>query len=792
MERWMQDGEILASFQAEAEERLQNLNQGLLTLEKDPGNQEVLDAIFRDAHTLKGSAGMMGLTEIKELAHRIEDVLGDARETRLTLSTSVFNCLFKALDTVTDVLQAVLSGGEHRADTAAVCRTLEDLRVEADGTEETSTDPPSPEVANTPRLTEPTEDHEAARQQTERQTDNPPAEAKTEKRATAPKTGQHPKHDDVIKVSLAKLDVLLNLVGELVLNKKRIDEDFKRMSELTVTFDQIQHNISRLKGNVQPWLDSVSVEKARPLQQITEVVGTLVGKLHDQSSGLKDAIYRDTQAMDIVTTELEAAAMRTRMLPVSTIFTPFHRAVRDLSQEQGKDVRLLIEGGDTELDKKVLEQIADPLMHLIRNCVDHGIELPEERETSGKPRLGTIKLAAYQKGDQIVVEVSDDGRGIDVDKIRTIAASKGLLDEEGTTGDDQTLYTIFRSGFSTAERVSDVSGRGVGLDVVRNNIEALDGNIGVETEKGQGTAFLVSLPVTLALLRGLIVGVGNEKYALPLAAVQESRVVEAEDINTIGDRTLIRHRERSIPVAKLSSMVGAASDNGDEGRHVVILSTLYRTVGFFIDELIGEHELVVKSLGAFLADVPNLAGATILGNGDIVLILDPNSLIRKARLRAAPKRAAADIRVSKEEEKTSRQDPSAPSQQHILIVEDSLTVRELERNILEAAGYTVETAADGLDALAKLGEVEVDLAIVDVDMPRMNGFELTRNLRESDRYRELPIVMVTARATEADKRKGIEAGANAYIIKKSFEQETLLEVIEQLTSASRAVRRNHD
>lgn len=786
MDEWTHDDEILTSFQAEAEERLQNLNDGLLRLEKNPDDTAVVEAIFRDAHTLKGSAGMMGLADTKELAHSIEDVLGDVKEKRLGLSTAVFNCLFKALDAITELIESVVQGQEAEIDTRIINDRLAALRKGPSESSLSAEEPPEPD-----RVAE-----SAAKEEPAEPVPEPVAEAgRAPEDSGQPESCPSPKQrntaDEFIKVSIAKLDVLLNLVGELVLNKKRLDEDLKRVSELVSTVTAVQKTMSVLKGTLQPWLAQADPAQATSLRKTSDAVGELIGELQNQGQALKDAVSLDTQTMDIVSNKLERAAMRTRMLPVSAIFTPLGRIVRDLCQTQGKDARLVIEGGETELDKKVLEQMADPLMHLVRNSIDHGIECPEEREAAGKPRMAVLKLSAYQKGDRIVIEVADDGRGIDADKVRRVAVEKGLGGEDESTADEQAIYVIFRSGFSTSKEVTDVSGRGVGLDVVRNNIEILDGNIGVETEKGRGTAFIISLPVTLALVRGLLVRVEDEIYALPLTAVEESKVVKQGDIKRVGNKEIIDHRGHSVPIARLSSIVGPGTQNGDASGTVVVLSTLYRTVGFFVRELLGEQELVVKNLGDFLSQAPNLAGATILGNGDVVLILDPNALIRKARRAAieAPARLKQpDAEQGNGASGDEKVDAPRPEKRQILIVEDSLTVRELERNILEAAGYAVETAIDGLDALSRLSETEVDLAIVDIDMPRMDGFELTRNLRESDRFRDLPIIIVTARTSEEDKRKGIDVGANAFIVKKSFQQGELLETIRQLVGESEPIK----
>ncbi len=498
-------------------------------------------------------------------------------------------------------------------------------------------------------------------------------------------------------------------------------------------------------------------------------------EMHGQLSDLSREYANDTMHMSLVIDELEEEVKRVRMLPLHTITPTFGRMVRDLAKAAGKEAVLRISGGETELDKRVLEQIKDPLIHLLRNAVDHGLEAPDKREAAGKARVGNITLAAEQLGRDVVITVADDGAGLDVEAIREAVMERTVaLDRE--LGEAELIEAIFNPGVSTSAIVTDISGRGIGLDVVRRNIEALHGRISVDWSPGGGTQFTLVLPVTLSSSRGLLVRAAGERYAIPLSAIERILTVRPEQVTPFGGQSTILYRERPLTLVRLGEVLELAGNGAGKGEElvVVVLAAAERRMAFIVDELVGEQEIVIKPLGKQLASVVGLAGATVLGSGEIVLVLNTSDLMKLAL-----QEGRGPLHFNHDADPTS---PQGPRRHHVLIVDDSITTRTLEKNILEAAGYSIEVATDGQEAwnLILAGSTLPDLVISDVSMPRLDGIGLTRRIREDTRTTELPVILVTSLDSPADKARGVEAGADAYITKGSFDQHTLLEVVEQL------------
>jgi two-component system chemotaxis sensor kinase CheA len=461
------------------------------------------------------------------------------------------------------------------------------------------------------------------------------------------------------------------------------------------------------------------------------------------------------------------------MLPVSTVFDTFPRLVRDISREYNKEIELEIYGGDTGLDKMILEDIKDPLLHILRNCIDHGIESPEEREIIGKPRTGKIVLSACHEGSRIAIRIEDDGRGIDPQKVKQIALQKKVITqpEAEKLSEREVLYLIFKPGFSTKEIITDVSGRGVGLDVVKKNVEKLKGSVMVDSEIGKGTVFTLMLPLTLATIHALIIKAGSETFAIPTVAIEETLRVSISQIKRIVDKDVVIVNGRHIPVVRLIDVLGLPSV--DVQKHygaklpIIILNVDEVRIGFLVDELLREEEIVIKNLGEYFKDVHTAAGATILGEGEVVIILNVSELIKSAK-------AIRETHLL--EDIKEEQHPTYS----ILVVDDAVALRELQKSMLESAGYSVEVAADGQEAWEKAKSRHFDLIISDIEMPRMDGFQFTEALRKDEEYKDVPVIIVTAREREEDKKRGIEVGADAYIVKTSFDQSRLLEAVERL------------
>jgi len=536
----------------------------------------------------------------------------------------------------------------------------------------------------------------------------------------------------------------------------------KRLAQLTEQANNALRSHSTSGQNFSPLLHQCNLDAESLKKGVLE---------------LADRLSAETVHLDPVIDELQFRVKQIRMLPCATIYDGFERLVRDVAKEEEKTVNLVIEGEDTELDKKVLEVLKPCLIHLLRNAVSHGIERPDEREAHGKPKTGTIWLRAFQRSGRVVIEVQDDGHGIDVEKVKQVALKKKFanFDELFKMPEQEILGFIFAPGLTTSPTVTDVSGRGVGLDVVRTEAEKLKGQVHLSSRPGQGTTLTVELPLTIAIMQVLLVEVEGKRFGLPLSSIEESVKVRSSEVLTLDGRTAIRLREQTVPVIKLAEILGLPARHVDEELSrpkvpekwcAVIASSQGRRVGFLVDQILGEEEIFIKNLGMNLGKIKNISGATILGTGEIVLILDVGEVIGSSK--------SAPLTSFKKDA------PANKPQRRILVVEDSLTTRELEKSILGAHGYAVETAVDGLDALEKLSQGEFHLVVCDIEMPRMNGFEFCKTLRQQPEHKDLPVVFVTSFGKEDQKRRGIEVGAQAYIVKSAFDQANLLEVVERL------------
>jgi len=555
--------EILESFIVETREILERLGQDLLTLEKGSADKEMLNTIFRAVHTVKGTSSFLGLDQMTSLAHRFEDVLNKLRRGELVVTPPRMDVMLEAYD----LLRVLLGNIEaRRTDHVDLEPVLEKLKAAADpafGTAE-----PAPAAAPPVSATPSQAPQKAA----------PAAEAAPPAAKTAPDApAEAPKADTTIRVDVARLDALMNLVGELVLGRNRLAQ---------IAFELSQEN----EGHALT----------------RELAGT-------------------SAAIDFVTTELQMAVMKTRMIPVAKVFNRLPRLVRDLMKETGKQVDLQMSGEETELDKTIIEELTDPLIHIIRNAVDHGIERPEVRQAAGKPATGTVCVSAEHEGNHIVIRIADDGKGMDPAKLKARAVEKGILTEAQAREmtDHDALNLIFIPGFSMAAAVTNISGRGVGMDVVRTNISRLKGIIEIGSEVGKGSSFTIKLPLTLAIIQALLVQSGKETFSVPLGSVLEVVRVRTSDITTIHGREVIRLRDSVLPIARLERVLNVATP-GERGEwiYVVVVGVAEKKLGIIVDGLTGQKEVVIKSLGAYLHEVAGIAGSTILGDGKVIMILD--------------------------------------------------------------------------------------------------------------------------------------------------------------------------
>ncbi len=723
------DDDMIELFFDEANERLEQLGGKLIELERRPGDAELIKDVFRDLHTVKGSSAMVGLGPVNQLAHAAEDLVGQLRDAGRAADGPVVDALLATLD----ALRAMLGQARARAPiTIDATGVVARLRNPAAAPVAAATAPlPAPTGPATPDARDPA-------------------------RAT-------------IRVDFDKLDRLLNLVGELVLGRDELRGAITALgsvgAELAVDRAATRRVVhARAAGATHGAAhgDGAPAELAHlddELARIERVLGDVTWELDHGADRL-----------DAISGELRDQVMRLRMVAVGGVFRKHVRTVRDLAAQLGKRARLVLVGDDTELDKLLVEALDEPLMHLVRNAVDHGLEPPEARAAAGKPPEGVIRLAASHRGNQVEIRITDDGRGMDPARLRAKAVDKGLISpaEAEAMEDRAALELIFRAGFSTAAQVSHVSGRGVGMDVVRQTIVSrLKGTIDVESTPGQGSAFVLRLPLTLAIIQVLLARAGGETFAIPLDAVVRVLVVAPADIRLVGDREVVEVRGKHVPLIRLEHVLELEGHEHDEQIEVILTEHGGTTFGLVVDQLLGKKEIVIKSLGPLLGAVPCVAGATLLGDR-CALILDVPAIIRRALAAAPGARRAA-----------RRPHRAGVTSSQVLLVEDSDIVRESLRRLLVDAGYRVTVAVDGQHGLELAQARQFDLVSTDVMMPRMDGYELTRALRAMPNYADVPIVMVTSRGERIDRVRGFDAGVDEYIT-KPHDRQLLLRAVRKL------------
>lgn len=770
--------DFLSLFKKEAEMHIQELNKGLLELENNPQNRAALEEVRRRAHTLKGSARMMGFIEVSNTAHAMEDLLESVRMELAALNKGVFDKLFRNLDSINALLSLPQEDDGEKSRVVMEANAM-GLHEEIENLTEVDNESASPTVrpetnAPEPRLVE-------------------VAHASVGASASASPGAVT---QNAVLVRTDKLDSLAGVLSEIVLDQIKYENQATEMSrivnlirERVKLWSQIKDRISEsseranasANGKGRRILDAGLSSIQHPVSniQMEEInrYDNLSVSILDDMINILDEYRGITTHRRMAVDRLQDYIRSIRLVPMSAVFDTFPRAVRDLSREYNKKIKLTISGGEVELDKSIIETIKDPLMHLIRNAVDHGIEEPEERFRRGKPEVGNISLSAYHRGSKVIIEVSDDGVGIDLEKVKQVALKKGFIkgSQLEVMDEGSAIRLIFLPGLSTSSMITDVSGRGVGMDVVMEAISRkLKGTVNVHTEAGNGTKVTLAVPITLAVMRGLMVRAGKEMFVIPTESIEKSVKIPRDQIKYVEGKRVIVEDGRIIPLARLSEVLGV--DGASEANAlgdvvpVVIIDHAQKQMGFCVDGFVSEQEMIIKNMGGYLKRVPNVAGVTILGSGEVVVILHISDLVISAENKFA---VALPIQQPVTDHKVIR----TPS---ILIVDDSLTTRELEKSILEASGYNVHVAVDGLDGLNKVSERRFDLIISDIQMPRMDGFQMVEKLKQSEQYKDIPVVIVTGLQKEEEKRRGIEVGASAYIVKSSFDQTTLLDTIATL------------
>ncbi len=773
--------QLISSFRAELAEHVQTMTDGLLTLEQGSveGEQRhsTLENIFRAAHSLKGAARAVSITVIEQLAHALESVLDAMQGDAIEPTPELFTACYQALDAI-QAVQAAYESGQTTPPVQALqaLASLEPFRSGPQVAQKTAGDDEPSRAAPPPPEGEPL---------TATPLPVSPASLASEETAPPPAVAASPApgSDETIRVSVSKLDALMAQLSELFITKIRAEQrlaQVRQFQELTALWQKEWLSVRSAYGQLarQEISGDGHGGVGKTMSRLLDYVGSSQERLRQMNALVNDLSRQyanDTMHMSLVIDELEQEIKRVRMLPLSTITGPFGRMVRDLAQEAGKEAVLQIVGGETELDKRVLERIKDPLIHLLRNAVDHGIEPAEQRVALGKPRSGRVTLTAEQLGKDVLICVSDDGAGLNLEAIRQAAARQGRADAQ-SLNETELSELIFNVGISTSPIITDISGRGVGLDVVRRNVEALHGRIDLDWTPGAGAAFTLILPLTLTSSRGLLVGVSNELFAVPLNAIERIMYVSPEEISPLEGHDTVRYNGRPLTLVRLNDVLELPrleAQSDDPRLLVVILAAAERRMAFVVDELAGEQEVVIKGLGKQLGRVGGIAGATVMGSGAVVLILNVADLIKLAM--RGKRRPVLDT-LTKTAPSTERR-----VKQRILIVDDSITTRTLEKNILEAVGYTVQLATDGQEALNTIAADGVpDLIVSDIIMPHLDGFDLTQRIKSDSHTAHVPVILVTSLDSPEDKAQGIEVGADAYITKSSFDQDNLLETIEQL------------
>lgn len=731
--------EIKEDFLIEAFELIEQMDQDLIELENTPEDLELLNSIFRVAHTVKGSSSFLNFDILTELTHNMEDVLNKARKAELLITSDIMDVVLESVDMMKALLESIKDSGSDECDIEIdeICKRfgvissgeVEAVVEEVAKVEEVVDKEPEEDIDLTSLSDEEVEDEiqrllnqkleEKNAKKAKKIEESPKSEVVSKKSITPESKKTEKKQpttpEQTIRVEVSRLDNLMNLIGELVLGKNR----------LLKIYDDVEE---RYEGE-------------KFLEELNQVVSSV----------------------SMVTTDLQIAVMKTRMLPVAKVFNKFPRLVRDLSRELDKDIELVMKGEETELDKSIVEVIGDPLVHMIRNSCDHGIESKEVRAEHRKNATGHVELKAYNEGNQIVIEIKDDGAGMDPDFLKMKALDKSIVTEKEieNMSDKEAFGLIFKPGFSTAAKVTGVSGRGVGMDVVKTNLEKLNGVIDIDSELGVGSTFKLKIPLTLAIMQALLVAAQEEYFAIPLSSVLETVRISMDEIYTIEGKNVLKLRNEILSLVRLSDMYGVESVLESESQvYVVVIGIAESKLGIIVDGLVGQEEVVIKSMGDYLQGIEGIAGATIRGDGGVTLITDVSAMMDLA------KGINVDLTASRGADLQQRE-KNSPSDYNVLIVDDSKTDRSIMQKGLKPLGVTVKEATNGVEALEilKRGDIPFDAILIDIEMPQMDGYTLASEIRKYSKYKNLPLLAVTSRSSKSDRLRGVEVGMTEYITK---------------------------
>ncbi|WQV03426.1 chemotaxis histidine kinase/response regulator CheAY2 [Helicobacter pylori] len=816
--------EIMEDFLIEAFEMNEQLDQDLVELEHNPEDLDLLNRIFRVAHTIKGSSSFLNLNILTHLTHNMEDVLNRARKGEIKITPDIMDVVLRSIDlmktllvTIRDTGSDTNNGKENEIEEvvkklqAITSQNLESAK-ETSGTKEAPEKEAKEEIkekakeevkANkTPTAENPTSDNPLAdepdldyanmsAEEVEAEIErllNKRQEADKERRAQKKQEDQaKPKQEVALAKETPKTETPKTETPKTETPKTETPKTETPKAPKAETKAKAKANTEENKA------PSIGVEQTvrvdvRRLDHLMNLIGELVlgknrliriyGDVEERYDGEKflEELNQVVSSISAVTTDLQLAVMKTRMQPVGKVFNKFPRMVRDLSRELGKSIELIIEGEETELDKSIVEEIGDPLIHIIRNSCDHGIEPLEERRRLNKPETGKVQLSAYNEGNHIVIKISDDGKGLDPVMLKEKAIEKGVISERDaeSMSDREAFNLIFKPGFSTAKVVSNVSGRGVGMDVVKTNIEKLNGIIEIDSEVGVGTTQKLKIPLTLAIIQALLVGVQEEYYAIPLSSVLETVRISHDEIYTVDGKSVLRLRDEVLSLVRLSDIfkVDAILESNSDV-YVVIIGLADQKIGVIVDYLIGQEEVVIKSLGYYLKNTRGIAGATVRGDGKITLIVDVGAMMEMA------KSIKVNITTLMNESENTKS-KNSPSDYVVLAIDDSSTDRAIIRKCLKPLGITLLEATNGLEGLEMLknGDKIPDAILVDIEMPKMDGYTFASEVRKYNKFKNLPLIAVTSRVTKTDRMRGVESGMTEYIT-KPYSGEYLTTVVKR-------------
>lgn len=744
------------TFYSEAQEHIAKINCGILEIEHSgiEGQSELIDTIFREAHNLKGGARAVNHAQLQNICQSLETVLSAVRQNTIELSTESFDILYSTLDLIRKILieEDGVEGNEE-----VITLAIDRLELIAKGTS------PKPSTSST---------------------QGTPSKREKEKKSLPIRESSEKFSDSTVRVSTRKLDILLRQIEEILVIKLTSKQRLNELKSILKYLEGWSKERKYLQKDIQlltQWTKKLSPleKKLVPLHSIHAILEQYsrddekFKDLYESTVKVTRQTDHDSRISGTIIDNLLEDTKDVLLQPFSTIIEAFPMMVRDIAKQLEKKVILEIEGEHIEIDKRILEELKDPLIHILRNCIDHGLESPQKREALGKSSEGKVKIVISEaSGNNVNIRIFDDGRGVDIDalKRKAIENNVAIRSDIEKMADSDAIKLMFLPGVSTSEIITDLSGRGLGVGIVVEKVEKLGGKINVTTEKNIGTTFEIEIPVTLATFRGVYIRSGGQDFIIPTHYLIRALCIKTGDIITLEGKKTFFFEGANLPYVNLNMVLGINSENTlEDKKHVLILKASELTIALGIDNIVKEQEVFIKGLGGQFSNIKNIATATVMEWGKVIPILDPLDLVH-----------ACDSSIETMNFSTRKSPTSKDEKPTILVAEDTVTARMLLKNILESAGYQVKTAVDGAEAYSILLQQKVHLLLSDIEMPRMNGFELTEKVRENEKLKETPIILCTSLSTKSDQEKGIAAGANAYIIKSSFEQSNLLETIQKL------------